>query len=569
MIVMRKNLMSILGLLVVSASIIMVHNLFINSEVRASSDFYPSKIYGVKMLWNNSMTVNDVAVSKNGKYLVAVNNTGVYYFSSDDSKPIWWYVNSTEDFLTARISANGEYVVVGTSQGYIRYFNDSTARVGEQLNATWSSIDLGDAIWKGTLDMSDNGEYVVVSGTGKGVWYYAACTARYGLDQSPTWDDALDVNDVLAVDMSSDGRYVAVGGERYHDTQNGFVAFYKDADIANLTNEPSWIAFNELNHSKCYAVDVAVSDDGYAVVAVTGYFTTLHYWANATNLTGDPKASWRYYDAFACVAMSSDGDEVVAGSLFGQGICFWSDARNLSGAPDREWSSLKGEMMLDVAISDDGEVISATTEVGSASNYKAYFFKRNGEMIEEFDLLQPSPLLSMSGNGNITAVGGPGYDSLYVFKLVVDSTPPTIENVYQIPASDDVHPEDKVMVYANVTDDLSGVKRVLLNYTTDNKTWFTVEMEKQEGNLYNGTIPEFPYCTTVTYIIIAEDNFNNTITTQEMGYEYQYHVIPEFPLNIMLMTLVMLTTTSLYLIKKRLRKAVIHPSSLFNKILEK
>ena len=226
------------------------------------------------MLWNSSMAVNDVAVSKNGKYLVAINNTGVYYFSSDNSKPKWWYVNSTEDFLTVRISANGEYVVVGTSQGYIRYFNDSTARVGEQLNATWSSIDLGDAVERGTLDMSDNGEYVVVSGTGKSVWYYAACTARYGLDQSPTWSDALSVHDVLAVDMSSDGRYVAVGGEREYDTQNGFVAFYKDANIATESNEPSWIAFDELNYSKCYAVDVAVCNDGYAVVAVTGYITT-------------------------------------------------------------------------------------------------------------------------------------------------------------------------------------------------------------------------------------------------------------------------------------------------------
>ena len=78
-----------------------------------------------------------------------------------------------------------------------------------------------------------------------------------------------------------------------------------------------------------------------------------------------------------------------------------------------------------------------------------------------------------------------------------------------------------------------------------------MKWENQEGNFYNGTIPEFPYCTNVTYIIIAEDNFNNTITTLEMGYEYQYHVIPEFPLNIMLTTLVMLTITSLSLIKKK------------------
>jgi len=105
---MRKNSYFILGLLAVSASIIMACDSSIRFEVRASSSFDSSKIYGVKMLWNSSMAVNDVAVSRNGKYLVAVNNTGVYYFSSDNSKPKWWYVNSTEDFLTVRISANGE-----------------------------------------------------------------------------------------------------------------------------------------------------------------------------------------------------------------------------------------------------------------------------------------------------------------------------------------------------------------------------------------------------------------------------------------------------------------------------
>jgi len=534
----------------------MAYDLSVKFEVKASNEFDSSKIFEVKMLWNNSMTVNDIAVSKNGKYLVAVNNTGVYYFSWDTPKPKWWYVNLTEEFLTVRISSHGEYVVVGTSEGYIRYFNDSMAKVGEQLNATWSSIDLGSSIERGTLDMSDDGEYVVVGGTGQAVWYYTACTARSAIDENPTWTDWLPVNEILAVDMSSDGKYVAVGGERYYDMQNGFVAFYENADAAMGSNDPSWIAFNQLNYSKCYVVDVAVSDDGYAIVAVTGYLTTLHYWANATNLTGDPEASWNHYDAFACVAMSLDGDEVIAGSasLSGGELYFWSDARSLSESPSANWSSLKSEWILDVAISDDGEVISATTQVGLASDYKAYFFKRNGELIEEFDLSQYSPLLSISGNGNITAVGSPGYDSLYVFESVVDSTPPVIENVYQIPANDSVHPEDKVHVYANVTDDLSGVKRVLLNYTTDGEAWFTVEMENLEGNLYNGTIPEFPYCTNVTYIIIAEDNFNNTITTQEMGYKYRYHVVPEFPLNIMM--LVVLTITFLSLIRKQhFRKA--------------
>jgi len=547
---MKRKLVFVLILLVLS--ITWTYGTSVEFEVNASGEVDPSKIYGVKMLWNNSMMVNDVAVSKNGKYLVAVNNTGIYYFSYGNLEPKWSYVNLTEAFLTVRISANGECIVAGTSEGYIRYFNNSIARVGEQLNATWSSIDLGDPVERGTLDMSDDGEYVVVGGTGKAVRYYAACTARSGIDEDPTWSDWLGVDDIFAVDMSSDGEYVAAGGRRFYDVQNGFVAFYENADNATGENDPAWIAFNALNYSKCYVLDIAVSNDGYAVTAVTGYFTTLHYWANATNLSGDPKASWNHYESFACVDISDDGDKVIAGSssLFGGGLYFWSNARNLSGSPNEDWSSLKSEWILDVAISDDGEVISATTQIGMHSDYKVYFLKRNGELIEEFDLLQCSPILSMSGNGNITAVGGPGYDSLYVFELLTDSTPPTIENVYQVPANDSVYPENKVMIYANVTDDLSGVKQVLLNYTTGNGTWFTTEMENLEGNLYNSTIPEFPYCTNVTYVIIAEDNYNNTITTQEMGYKFQYHVIPELPLNTIIATFLILTTIPLIFAKK-------------------
>jgi hypothetical protein len=34
-------------------------------------------------------------------------------------------------------------------------------------------------------------------------------------------------------------------------------------------------------------------------------------------------------------------------------------------------------------------------------------------------------------------------------------------------------------------------------------------------------------CTNVTYMIIVEDNAGNVATTEEIGYKYQYHVIPE------------------------------------------
>lgn len=138
-------------------------------------------------------------------------------------------------------------------------------------------------------------------------------------------------------------------------------------------------------------------------------------------------------------------------------------------------------------------------------------------------------------------------------KPMEDNAPPVIENVYQQPANDSVYPDDKVAVYANVTDESSGINQVILNYTTNNGTWFSIEMTNLEDTIYNATIPEFPYCTNVTYIIIAEDNANNTITTEDMGYEYQYHVIQEFP-SLITMSLLMLAMMLTIIMYKRKRK---------------
>ena len=153
----------------------------------------------------------------------------------------------------------------------------------------------------------------------------------------------------------------------------------------------------------------------------------------------------------------------------------------------------------------------------------------------------------MSGDGRIVAMGDPGLLTLYVFEVLEDSTPPLIENVHQEPANDTVTPDDEVLVYANVTDDESGVKQVSLNYTNGNGTWVTKNMTNLEGNFWNGTIPTFEYCTYVNYTIIAEDKVGNTITTEEvLGYQHQYHVVPEFPTFLILplfMTATLLAVT--------------------------
>jgi hypothetical protein len=110
-----------------------------------------------------------------------------------------------------------------------------------------------------------------------------------------------------------------------------------------------------------------------------------------------------------------------------------------------------------------------------------------------------------------------------------DTTPPDITDVSQTPPQNNVSPQDTVNVNATVTDDISGVKEVTLSYASYNETWINMTMSNLGLNVWSTSIPAFPYGTNVTYIIIAQDNANNTITTLTMGYSFQYQVIPEFP----------------------------------------
>ena len=133
--------------------------------------------------------------------------------------------------------------------------------------------------------------------------------------------------------------------------------------------------------------------------------------------------------------------------------------------------------------------------------------------------------------------------------VTVDTTPPSITDVSQLPLGNNVLPEDEVRVNATVTDYLSEVKAVTLNFTNGDGAWITVDMTNVEADVWNATIRAFPCGTNVTYIIIAEDIVNNT-TTEDLWYRSDYSVIPEFP-SIMLMPLFMMATLIAVMIRRR------------------
>jgi streptogramin lyase len=182
--------------------------------------------------------------------------------------------------------------------------------------------------------------------------------------------------------------------------------------------------------------------------------------------------------------------------------------------------------------------------------------------------------ISVNGQPNMTATGNPfpiyGYPdgsySVIVYAndtvgnmgasttvhFTLDITPPNVMTVSQNPPEDNVLPTDEVEVNATVTDATSGVKQVILNYTNGEGTWITVIMTNLEENIWNAAIPSFPDSTNVTYVVTAEDNANNKITTEEVfGYEYKYSVIPEFPSLIILPLSMMISFIAIILYRKK------------------
>jgi parallel beta-helix repeat protein len=129
------------------------------------------------------------------------------------------------------------------------------------------------------------------------------------------------------------------------------------------------------------------------------------------------------------------------------------------------------------------------------------------------------------------AVGNTGGSAVIVF--VVDSTPPNIISTVQYPPVNNVLPGNNVDINATIIDNATAVKSVILTYAfaaIDGANNGSIVMTEVSPNVWTATIPKFPYRTNVTYTIAASDNAGNTITTEQLGYKYQYTVVPEYPI---------------------------------------
>ena len=100
----------------------------------------------------------------------------------------------------------------------------------------------------------------------------------------------------------------------------------------------------------------------------------------------------------------------------------------------------------------------------------------------------------------------------YSATIILDKTAPTLETPSRTPAGN-IQSNQLVIVSANVTDSISGVKNVTLYYSVDNgSTWITVPMSQNTlTGLYEAVIPGQQSRTWVKYKITAYDYAGNEV----------------------------------------------------------
>ncbi len=427
--------------------------------------------------------VYDLSVSADGKYLVATNKTHLFYYSIEGLSLLWtFYPNQTFneyiEILDVAMSPDGEYVVAGYGEknymisGGLSYFNESTSRSGLQDNATWTNWyeKEGGAVERACMDISDNGEYVTVAGTGDKIYYFTDCRSRTGeITNAYDWrsQSVWYPGELVCLDMTPDGRYIAVGG--YNNTQY-YVAYY-DNDTVTVTTAISTIydvkpLWEVQRNATGRTMDIAISDDGFGVVAGYKYNATssyygVAYWNNSHSLSNSPDPTWYYEEAISLqpvnvsVAISNSGDKVTGGSIlqdaYGE-LYFWTDFGGLSETPtilEPNWT--EPCEVTDVAMSGDGGVIAAITNEANVN----VFNSADSNELGYYELDSPGEIISISEDGKIVAAGTSGTYTTYVVKTLDPITWPNWEEeatVYTDP-SPDASADEEDMTVCYVSDD--------------------------------------------------------------------------------------------------------------------
>lgn len=365
-----------------------------NSESFQNLNVSQASSFGIKTLWkyNNSYSLRQVAMSKDGSDIALLNGTSVVFFNKLSNSSLWSY-DTGNNLNHVAISNDGEFVLIGDNSHMIYLFNKSItspkqpvwtydisnfarglaisanghyfAALSYNPNNTvylfnnsdpsspellWT-YDIGTYGLYSGLAISSNGEYVVAARTYGEVYLLNSSASA---SKTPLW--TFDTNqDVGGIDICADGRYVVIGaGDEGANT--GQIYLFNNS--YSTIKQPEW---NYSTHTEM--LTAIISDDGNFVAASKASdsdqsINSTVYYLSTSDIK--PKTSiWEYTHElnnpdFITVAMTSDGGYVAAGTGGMPSAYFFDNEQSASKEP--LWHE-KGNV-IDIALSHNGTYMS-------------------------------------------------------------------------------------------------------------------------------------------------------------------------------------------------------------------
>ncbi len=246
--------------------------------------------------------IEKVAISANGSYVVAGSkDKTVYFFQGEggDGNPIWNY-ETDDEVNSVDISADGDKVVAGENDEYVYFWTGAKALSGSNPSYTWRyEIDVPVE----SVDITLDGTFIVAGTRDERVYYFNSASS------TPIWTYVNQDVTRDTVRISEDGNYVIAG-------------MGDDLDLLDSTGALIW----EYDATSSVQT-VSISSDGYYIVMGDDRQVRFFVRTSATPL-------WSYEtppgDPIYSVFISADGNTVVAGGDDNQ-IRVWKRAKELRG----------------------------------------------------------------------------------------------------------------------------------------------------------------------------------------------------------------------------------------------
>jgi len=284
-----------------------------SGEYIAAGNGYPeNNIYLVdnfnnSIIWNYSVDddVKTIAISSNGGQIIAgADDRTAYFFDDMNSTPSWSYLDS--HMRSATISANGEYLAIGTLQQW-----DGKVHFFQSRNQTpqWSYRPSDELCY---VSISPDGNYLIVGTSG------AEISLFHKNNNTPIWSYEAE-GSIRSVAFSDNGEYIAVGSIRAGGTGKVYL-FNKDSNTTIWDyNTDYWV--NQID----------ISSNGKFIVAGDGYYNDpvgKVYFFNKDIET--PIWSYTTGENVRAISISANGEYIVAGTQNDMIILFERDSPPLA-----------------------------------------------------------------------------------------------------------------------------------------------------------------------------------------------------------------------------------------------